>query len=227
MHPLATKKKARKTAKKARSKRKPTPKSAPAPEPVAISMTAAAKALGVSRPAVRKAIDEGRLRDSVTRVATGKQVIYRIDLERARAEWRANTAPPNGRAKLSIDPEGLDASPADGAGSEEREDGMPNFALARARKEQAQAEKAELDVLERREKLVNRQVARRMMLTIGRDLNTVIESFPAKNSAALFSCKTKKAMEIKLEAEIAKLSQTLISSLESCLAEEREKERIA
>lgn len=221
---MATKKKARRTAKNARSKSKPTPKKAAAAEPVALSMTAAAKALGVTRPAVKKAIDEGRLRDSVTKSAVGKQMVYRIDLERARQEWRANTAPQNGHSRHSIDPENLDSG---GPTDPQQTDGIPNFAEARARKEHAQAEKAELDVLERRERLVNRQLARRMILTIGRDLLTVIESFPAKHSAAVFACKTKKSTEIKLEAEIVKLSHTLIRSLETCLAEAREKERIA
>ena len=198
-------------------------------EPVAVSMTAAAKALGVTRPAVKKAIDEGRLRESVTQTRAGDRTIYRIDLERARAEWRANTAPPNGRVRLSIDPEDLDAGAPPGTGGEDPEDGMPNFALARARKEQAQAEKAELDVLERKERLVNRPIARRLILTIGRDLLGSIESFSAKNSAALYACKSKKALEISLEREMAKLAQTLITSLEGCLADERatEKERTA
>ena len=194
-------------------------------EPVAVSMTAAAKALGVTRPAVKKAIDEGRLRESVTKVKAGDRTIYRIDLERARAEWRANTAPPNGRVRLSIDPEDLDAGAPPGTGGEDPEDGMPNFALARARKEQAQAEKAELDVLERKEVLVNRPLARRLVFTVGRDLLGSIESFAAKNSPALYASKSKKEHEMRLEKQMAKLAQNLITSLEGILAEERAAEK--
>jgi phage terminase Nu1 subunit (DNA packaging protein) len=96
-----------------------------------VSLSAYAKRRGVSPNAVTKAIQSGRLRESVA-MKGARQVI--VDVELADREWAANTQS-SVRTLRAIA-------------------GMSDIGVSRARFEAARAELAELDLAERKGELV-------------------------------------------------------------------------
>ena len=127
-----------------------------------ITLTEYAARRGVSKVAVSKAIAAGRLRDSVVRDGRGRPAI--VSAELADREWEARTrqqaAPPAPRAKPEPRPRQFSAPPAPPADADADGD-LPDYQVSRARLEAAKARRetaladvAELDAAERKGELV-------------------------------------------------------------------------
>lgn len=122
-----------------------------------LTLTAYAKRRGVSVKAVSKAIADGRLRDSVTRVGRAPKI---ADAALADREWDANTAPRvenTGKATQS-----------------------PLLLQARVRREQAAADLAELELAQRRGDLISIADARRDVIEKFTIVKTRILAVPSR-----------------------------------------------
>ena len=169
-----------------------------------LSQRAYAARIGVSHAAVGKAIKRGRL--SRCLVAKGKRQL--IDPLIADEEWRANTDPtPRGGKPLA--PQSEPAEPRD---PEQVED----YHLARARRESAQADLAELERDEKEATLVDSDLQRRDGFQCGRIVRDAILNVPDRITAQLAA--TSDAHEIH-----AILTEELVDALRSLADEERGK----
>ena len=142
-----------------------------------LSLTAYAKRRGVSAVAVSKAVKRGRLRESVVTVDGQPKI---ADPELADREWAENTrqrgdqatrpdveaATPEPEAPKPERPEPVRPSQSDGAVRQRRPAGLPDSvppfnvsqavrAQAAARREAAAADRAELELAQRRGELVD------------------------------------------------------------------------
>lgn len=104
-----------------------------------MSLRAYARRRGVSPEAVSKAVADGRLREAIVRDVRGAPKIANIEL--ADREWEANTRPR------------IDHAPTDDGAADA-------YHSARARRETAQADMAELELAERRGRLIDAEEAR-------------------------------------------------------------------
>lgn len=129
-----------------------------------LSLRAYAKRRSVSAEAVSKAVADGRLRDSVVRVAGAPKI---ADPELADREWEANTQP---RA---------DRPATDAVGSDYHASRSIREAAA-ARREIAAADIAELDLAERRGQLVDAEQARSDVLAAFSLVKTRLLSVPSR-----------------------------------------------
>jgi hypothetical protein len=120
--------------------------------PAALSLRAYAKRRGVSPEAVSKAVESGRLKESVIRVRGAPKI---ADPDLADREWGSNTRPrvdlPPTFSPPAGDPQGAPPPPDD---VPDYYDSRAKREAAAARRETALADLAELDVLERKAELV-------------------------------------------------------------------------
>lgn len=133
-----------------------------APQP--LSLRAYARRRGVSAEAVSKAITDGRLKESVTRVDGAPKI---ADPELADREWEANTRPR------------IDQVATDGAAAELLASRTTREAAA-ARREVAQAELAELELQERRGQLVDAEEARAAVIAAFSLVKTRLLAVPSR-----------------------------------------------
>lgn len=210
---------ARSTKKKpVRRRRKKTV--APKPAPTLVSPAAFADSLGVSRAAVRKAMDVGRLVDSVTEKKVGSRLYRKIDLEAGRAEWARNTAPRNetGAFTLSMDPEDLDAGPRRLPRLEGADEEPINLAAERARKERALADRQELTVATLQAALMERDEAARAIEGIARGVREKLAGFAAELPDELHM-RPRKQVAIVLERATAEVCAELSSLFQELFTE--------
>lgn len=142
-----------------------------------------ARARGCDESAVRRAIRDGRI--SVLDDGT-------IDPDRADAEWAANT---RGRATPTRAPEG----PVE----------VPDYAIARARREQAQAELAELKLAEERGALVRREAVRRMAFAVAREVRNRLLSTPQRLAPTLVG-KSQLDIQQAIAAELHDILEAMV-----------------
>jgi hypothetical protein len=133
---------------------------------VAISLRKYAEHRGVSHTAVQRAIQSGRLRESLE-IVNGRPQIR--DVETADREWHANTRPTLANMATTTPPRATAQPTDDGVCT------VPDINESRARREAALAGLAELDLEERRGKLVPVDEARA----------TVIDRFTAVRTRLL------------------------------------------
>lgn len=174
---------AKKTSRKASTKRKPATKKAPAaPSVQGLSIVAYAKhrrELGLpggNKNAVSKALETGRI---------SRNRYGRIDPVQADKDWSAFTDP-------ALAPR------ANGHG----DPGTMPYALARARKEAAEAELKELDLAERRRELVSVQEVRRKTFALFRVVRERVLAVPGRISSDLLGAETVKELELRLRGEL-------------------------
>ncbi len=142
----------------------------PALAPKPVSLRAYARLRGVSPEAVSKAITDGRLRESVTRVRGAPKI---ADPELADREWAANTQP------RGDDP----AAPATAGAA----GGLADYHTSRsireaaaARRETALAELAELELAERRGELIPAESARADVIAAFSLVKTCLLAVPSR-----------------------------------------------
>lgn len=124
---------------------------------------------GVSPQAVRKAIRDGRLQQSVT--FEGRKA--RIDAEAADAEWRRNTAQSKQRTAEQINT-GKAAAAAASSALPPARSGLPSQAQAMAMRTAYQAKLLELDLKQRQGELVNAAEVQRVRFESGRRVRDAI-----------------------------------------------------
>lgn len=132
-----------------------------------IKASAFAARMGVSPQAVRKAISEGRLDESVER--NGK--LWLIDEEAGVAEWDRNTAPQFQRGRMAARQQvaaAVTPPPAGGAGK------MPSQSQAAAVRTWYQAKLLELDLKERNGQLVLSADMERVRFESGRRVRDAV-----------------------------------------------------
>ena len=141
---------------------------------------------GVSRAAVRKAIECGR----ITAGPDGK-----IDPVRADADWEANTAPRTNSEAIK--------PPAHAARRTEIPDGaIADFNASRARREAANATLAELELEARRSTLISADQVRNEAFRAARAVRNTLQAIPARLSAQLAGENDAKKIFRILEDEI-------------------------
>ncbi len=136
-----------------------------------MSLRAYAIRRGVSAEAVSRAVEAGRLRESIVRDPRGAPKI--ADPELADRDWAANTRPEPGRTPRR-QPNDMAAvqnpPPAE----------TPDYQLARARRETALACMAELDLAERRGELIAVKQAREDVIDRLTTVRTLILGVPSR-----------------------------------------------
>ncbi|MEO1700262.1 MAG: hypothetical protein AAFU73_23450 [Planctomycetota bacterium] len=205
--------------KKASRKRKPSTKRSPrkAPPRELVSKEAFGKLIGVSRQAVDRAIESGRLVRSVEKSKKGRLTYTRIDVAIGQEEWAQNTAPRNetGRATVESEPTAAEA--------EARSKATQNrLGVERARKEAALADRYELEVLERSRSLVNREAIRTELFKLGRVLREAHASAAIEMPDRLAAMGSAKEIQIALERHAASTAERLIRAIQDLIAELQE-----
>lgn len=151
-----------------------------------MSLRSYAKRRGVSVEAVSKAITAGRLRESVTTV-DGKPKI--ADAELADREWEANTRPRIDQPRPPTTKRGAPVAPIDVVVSDDETlpPDVPNYNVSRAvreaaaaRRENALADMAEIDVAEKRAELVPVADARADVINTFTTVKTKILGVPTR-----------------------------------------------
>lgn len=174
---------------------KPTPPTEPArlPRGGTLSPQRFADAKGVSRQAVMKAIDSGRLKDSVTRTDGGR---WRIDPEIAAREWAENTDPTHQIGARAVEKgkpkpkaEVAKTAPLFGTEEEKQELGKARTsqASAAAQRTLIDAELKKLELETRRGNLIDREVAQRETFRIAREVRDAIMGIADRVSAEFAS----------------------------------------
>lgn len=132
-----------------------------------IKVAAFAARMGVSPQAVRKAISEGRLKESVQREGRS----YLIDDETGFAEWDRNTAPQFQRGRMAERQQAQAAVTPPPAGVQSK---IPSQAQAAAVRTWYQAKLLELDLKQRNEELVPASDMQRVRYESGRRVRDAI-----------------------------------------------------
>lgn len=166
---------------------------------------------GGSREAVRKAVDEGRIS------AFGPDKL--VDRDLADSQWERNT-----RARVSQQAAsapgtqlGIDAEPptaqdsADAAGSS-KASADPSYMAFRARREEADAQMAEMNVAKMRGAMLNRQDVDRAMFEIGRELRDQLMSGARRIAAEVASKSTAEECEEVIDREHRIVLELLVTS---------------
>ena len=125
--------------------------------------------LGVTSQAVRKAIAEGRLRESVRRENRN----WMVDDQAAPAEWDRNTAPQLQRGKMAERRQAAEAVAAPQAAPAAR-GGIPSQAQAMAMRTAYQAKLLELDFKQRQGELVNAADMEQVRFETGRRVRDAV-----------------------------------------------------
>lgn len=169
---------------------------------------------GVSLRAVQKAIETGR----ITTIADDKGRI-KIDPEVADIQWGRNTDPDqSARANVGREPilpgVGGDPGPPQGAG------GPGHNSLywdARTRREQAEAEKAEIQLKEMSGELVERAAVRRAAYESGRLLRDMLLALPGTLAQDLAAIAGAQEIEVRLRDELRKVLDQVARVTETSL----------
>ena len=201
---MATPKKKAGSSKKRSSKKRgargATVKSIP-DSPPRVSLAAYARHRGVSKTAVQKAVREGRLKDSFTKVG----VRYQFDVEAADREWDGST-------------DYLRHPTLQLVGSTNVDDalsalGNPDLNKVRILKEFALAEEARLRVKEKEGQLVSATEAERLRFGQARQVRDAFSAFPARVAAEVAALTDKKQVEILIERAIHEALEDLADDL--------------
>ena len=126
--------------------------------------------LGVTPQAVRKAISEGRLVESVRRDGRA----WLVDDERAPAEWDRNTAPQLQRGKMAQRRMEAEAASAPPSAPPAARGGIPTQAQAMAMRTAYQAKLLELDFKQRQGELVSAVDMERKRFETGRRVRDAV-----------------------------------------------------
>lgn len=161
-----------------------------------VSASAYAKHRGISLQAVVKAINDGRLVESVVQSEAGR---YKIDPVKADAEWSANTDSMTGApAHMANRPAETDNDP---------EDGQPiTYAEARAQHERFKARLAQLELEQREGKLVEAEVVKRESFRTARLVRDALLNLPDRVAG-----------ELAAETNQFKVHQRLVSEIRRAL----------
>ncbi|MEO1700181.1 MAG: hypothetical protein AAFU73_23045 [Planctomycetota bacterium] len=175
-----------------------------------------AELIGVTRPAVRAAMDDGRLAESVTSEQRGKVTWRRIDVERGRAEWARNTAPrtETGRSTVELEVESPDAARPDGKGPRPPSD----LSIQKARKEKALATKYEIDVARESRALVGRAELERELFELGRVIRDSLSQAAIDLPVDLVGLETEKEAQIILERHAAEAALKVADTIRELMA---------
>ena len=171
--------------------------------------------MGVTDDAVRRAIRDGRLSDSVIHEDHGRRSYALIDAEAGTKEWQANT-----RTRVDLPPvvapEDLDPGPPqpEVLDGEEPPVGPIIYADERARKERELADKYQLENEIRRGNLVEREEMVRLLYGLGRLMRDGLSTLPATLSPELATMFDDKEIAILLERELAEILQEMTDQAE-------------
>lgn len=161
-----------------------------------LSAKAYAKHRGVTLPAVMVAITSGRLKDSVRKQGPG----YRIDVEKADAEWAANTDSGSG-------------TPGHMASQQppvERDDDQPiSYAEARAQHERFKARLAQLELEQREGKLVEAEEVKREAFRVARIVRDALLNLPDRVAGELAAETNQFKVHQRLSNEIRRALEDL------------------
>lgn len=170
---------------------------------------------GGSLRAVQKAIETGR----ITTVADEKGRV-KIDPEVADIQWGRNTDPDqSARANVGREPAppgaGVDlGAPAVGGGQGQNS----LYWDARTRREQAEAEKAEIQLKEMSGELVEREAVRRAAYESGRLLRDMLLALPGTLAQDLAAIAGPQEVEVRLRDELRKVLDQVARITETSLA---------
>ena len=158
---------------------------------------------GVTANAVRKAIQREHISSAASKTDDGR---WSIDTEHADRLWSANIDPSisvamgaGGRAKAQVKKKKARGLPQTASGFAE------NLAEAKARKESAMANLAELKMAEREGELVPAREVGRSAFSSARQLRTKLVASMVRVSKTLTSETDSKAIEQKLLEEVARV----------------------
>lgn len=159
-----------------------------------------ARRRGVSREAVRKAVQDGRIT-----LINGK-----IDPVVADIQWQQNTNASQQRfsaSQAAIDP----AATGEGSAT------LYNMAAARAKREHFDAQLAEMRALRESAALVDAKQMAVTLTGIGAQLRTALERLPDKLAGQLSAASDQRAVHEILTTEIDQVMQAMMDSLQSTL----------
>lgn len=193
-----------------------------------------AKSIGVTDVAVRKAIKDGRLRESVEQIRKGGRIFSKIEPERGRREWAQNTAPrkDSGLSTVTFDPAAFSPPPKNTRRSDDddplSEDCDPNeepdqinFNAERARKERAMADKYELGNAMARAKLLDRTDTERLLFGLGRFIRDGLAQLASELPGEL-QMSSAKEIGIALERETTLMAAQLHSEIAKLVLQKEE-----
>lgn len=205
MHPKTKTKRRRRKAKK----------------PELITMAAYAERRGVSRPAVKKAIESGRI--SAAAASKNDRGHWAIDADLADKEWKANSV----REKAGVSAERKTSAARSVAAADQQlrfgahaipvnDDGeaMTRADVATVR-EAALAKQAQLDLAERKRNLVRLDDMKKLAAGLGRELTDGVLSVPAKLAEDLAACSDPAECEIKMEQALVKALRVMAQFVEA------------
>jgi hypothetical protein len=157
-----------------------------------------ARRLNVSRVAVTKAIQSGRIADAVVRLGDGREM---LDEQKAIELWGKNTLqhppPSDGVSRQPVLPKVAAATPDPKPVSERQlrayieslpEDKIPDLNDSRARREHYQAEVSKLAALQGRGELVVAEEVNRKAFELARAVRDQMSGIPDRVSGMLAAC---------------------------------------
>jgi hypothetical protein len=171
-----------------------------------------ARRLNVSRVAVTKAIQSGRIAGAVIRLASGREL---LDEDKAVELWNRNTLqqppPSDGVSRQPVLPKvaASEAAPAPVSDRQLREyikslpeDEIPELNESRAREKHYQAEKAKLDALRGRGELVVGADVEKKAFELARAVRDQMTGIPDRVSGMLAACSDARQVHQLLSEEI-------------------------
>jgi hypothetical protein len=171
-----------------------------------VSPAELAKRLGVSYAAVTTAINKGRLRESVKRLANGR---YQLDLNEALKEWVHNTDVV--KAQNAYGGRASQKPAAFNETSDERstKTSIPPFSESRAIKEAYHARLAKLDFEDRFKQLVSIDKVKIDAFQLARTVRDALLNIPERMSAELAAESDSHRVHQRLKAELIQALQEL------------------
>lgn len=165
-----------------------------------VSASAYAKHRGVSLQAVVKAINEGRLVDSVVQSEAGR---YKIDPAKADREWSENTDDLTGAPAHMANQGDL---PPESAGDSEE---PMTYAQARAQHERFKARLAQLELEQREGKLVEAEEVKREAFRVARIVRDALLNLPDRVAGELAAEANQFKVHQRLSNEIRRALEDL------------------
>lgn len=200
----------KKTVKKAALKKKATKKEAKSPPPKPITVTAYGRhrknngLKGGTHQAVKKAIDSARLKDCVIEVGDKKMI---TDAVEADLEWDSKTTPDT-QTDQNDDQSELDL---------EHSETSKKYTSARARRLDAQADLAEIELQKARGLVLDLSIASKEITTIGKELIQGLTNISRTQAAPFAAEDNPQIIRVKLQELHKKLVKSAIIKMKKLI----------